>query len=151
MGIFDDISNVKTFDNIPSLNTRADGKNRYRLRVEKLEVGKSPKKMKDFTRLTGTIVSAKGADTNEVGSKAQIYIMEGKFPSYAQKDVANMTKAIAKGPITKEDWEEAKKNPEVFANEELEVEVIQAVDKVTKAPKTYSSGEPILNYTFFAV
>ena len=140
MGIFDNVHEVKTYDNIPSLKP-----GNYRLRLEKLEVGNTQRQQKEFVRAKVVVVKASGEGSTSEGTLAEIFFTpHPKFPEYAKKDTANMTKAFLGGQVTKEAWDEIKKDAETMKGQEADVEIRQVVKNGT--PKIYASGDPILEY-----
>lgn len=139
MGIFDNVHETKTYDNVPSLKLGS-----YRLRLEKLEVGNTQRQQKEFVRATVTVLKSRGEDASEEGSIAEIFITpHPMYPDYAKKDIANMTKAFIGAPLTKEAWTEVKENAEALKGEEADVDVVAATDKKTGAQKFRKNGDLI--------
>lgn len=148
--LLDGLDDVKVYEELPFLDIGAN----YELEVENLTVGKSRDTGNDYFRAVVKVLSAEGAKTNALGTKASIiFSQHRKYPEYAQKDMKRFCAAVSgtsPTEITGENIRYLIGSDQPAAGTVFKATVTQAVNSDGE-PKTRADGSPIAEYKFSSV
>ncbi len=152
MAITGNLNNQKTYERVPALMLGEDGTpSSYTVKINRVETGETFEEKNEFVRINVTVLEAKGDGASPVGEDAEIFILEQKF-DYAAKEVAQFLRTIVP---TITDLEkalaEASGPTQPLAGRIIGVSMRQATNKKTGAKKTFASGEPVPERSYFTV
>ena len=145
MAIEGNLNNQATFERLPTLTPAAGGgKATYRVRVDKLEHGRTAIQKTEFVRATVSVLDSQGEGALAAGSRAEIFIEDRGF-DYAAKETASLLRAMDPSATDINGDLLALSGKDISGeNVEIVVEVSQARDRKTGEPKVFpKSGDPI--------